>query len=140
MWNQLKTEKAASQRQISEHEKRVGKSRSTDDAEEMSKQGENDACEEIPTESRSYKKEIAKKDAEIQAKLFSSFKEITEKVKRMETKDDTQPRENAWRGPKCATLYNKCSSVPLFQDWLRLGVWRCSSVCAEFKITQPYFI
>lgn len=68
------------QRQVCELENRVDKYlHNLENVEEM--------CEQARTDIKT--KEIVKKDADVQPKLFSALSEMNEKVKRMEEKDAT---------------------------------------------------
>ena len=127
------------ERQISELEKRAGKYfNDLDAAEVMCKQAQDDvkrfqlkAAAEM---------DIAKKDAKIQAKLFSSLKEITEKVKRMETKDDTQPSDE--KMPDAARNALRYTTSARVCRYFKIGcalVFDAVAAYGLFKITRPYF-
>lgn len=106
------------QRQLQELEKRVDKY--IDDLDNVA-----DLCGQAKADIDRFQlkakveKEIVKKDAEMQAKLYSAVKELNEKVKKMKEKD-TKVHAQEDRVPEA--LRHKCSSVPLYQDWLGLGI------------------
>ena len=78
------------QRQLDELERRVQKCfDSFDDLEEMCRQTKEDVKRfEMKAQAE---REVARKDAEIQAKLFSELQEFKRNMKRMETKEDETP-------------------------------------------------
>ena len=128
------------QRQLSELERRVDKYLDDlDNVEEM--------CKDVQAKVKRFqlraeaKKEIVKKDAEIQAKLFSQMKGMQEKLKRMEVKDDheTPPEEKT---PDASTInalrYTTTARVCRF---IKIGctlVMDAVGAYALFKMTQPY--
>ena len=86
-------------------------------------------------------REIVRKEAQIQAKLFSELQEMKAKLKRMETKDETTPPEE--KGPDAATRnalrYTTGARVCRF---IKIGcIMALEAVAAYglFKITRPYF-
>ena len=128
------------QRQLSELERRVEKYfDDLDNFEEM--------CKDAQAKMKRFQlraeaeKEIVKKDAEIQAKLFSQMKEMQKKLKRMEVKDDheTPPEEKT---PDASTInalrYTTSARVCRF---IKIGctlVLDAVGAYALFKMTQPY--
>ena len=111
------------QRQLHELEKRVDKY--FDDLENVE-----EMCEQAKANIEKFQlraiggKELVKKDAEIQAKLYSAVKE--KKMKREENDRERYSsactgRQSARCGTECFKIYHKCSSVPLYQDGLRFG-------------------
>ena len=128
------------QRQLSELERRVDKYfDELDNVEEM--------CKDVQAKVKRFqlraeaKKEIVKKDAEIQAKLFSQMKGMQEKLKGMEVKDDheTPPEEKT---PDASTInalrYTTTAQVCRF---IMIGctlVMDAVGAYALFKMTQPY--
>ena len=89
------------------------------------------------------RKEIVKKDAEIQSKLFSKMKGMQEKLKLMEVKDDqeTPPEEKT---PDASTInvlrYSTTARVCRF---IKIGctlVLDAAGAYALFKMTQPYLL
>ena len=128
------------QRQLSELERRVGKY--FDDLDNFK-----EMCKVAQAKMKRFqlraeaKKEIVKKDAEIQAKLFSQMKEMQKKLERMEVKDDheTPPEEKA---PDASTInalrYTTSARVCRF---IKIGcalVLDAVGAYALFKMTQPY--
>lgn len=128
------------QRQLGELEKRVDKYfDDLDNVEEMCKEAQ--ANVKRFQQRAEAKKDIVKKDAEIQAKLFSQMKEMKEKLERMEVKDDreTPPEEKT---PDAATInalrYTTSARVCRF---IKIGcalVLDAVGAYALFKMTQPY--
>ena len=127
------------QRQLDELDRRVEKYfDSFDDLEEMCRQTKADVKRfEMKAQAE---REIARKDAEIQAKLFSELQEIKHKMKRMEIKEDETPPEE--KTPDAATRnalrYTTGARVCRF---IKIGcVMVLDAVAAYglFKITQPY--
>ena len=128
------------QRQLSELERRVEKYfDNLDNVEEMCKDAQAKVKRfQLRAEA---KKKIVKKDAEIQAKLFSQMKEVREKLKRMQVKDDhaTPPEEKT---PDASTInalrYTTTARVCRF---IKIGctlVMDAVGAYALFKMTQPY--
>ena len=85
-------------------------------------------------------RQIARKDAEIQAKLFSELQEIKQKMKRIEIKEDETPPEE--KTPDAATRnalrYTTGARVCRF---IKIGcviVLDAVAAYGLFKITQPY--
>ena len=130
------------ERQFQELEKRADKYfDDLDEVEEMCQQAKEDVKRfELKAEAE---KEIVKRDGLIQAKLYSSIKEMSEKLKRMEVKDQTRPAEekmptipeeakNALRYTVTGRLcrYVKIGCVLVFDAVAAYGL---------FKLTQPYF-
>jgi len=89
------------------------------------------------------KREILKKDAEIQAKLFSQMKGMQEKLKRIEVKDDQEtPLEE--KTPDASTInalrYTTTARVCRF---VKIGctlVLDAVGAYVLFKMTQPYLL
>ena len=126
-------------RQLGELERRVDKYfEDLDNVEEMCKEAQA-KVKRLQLRAQA-KKEIVKKDAEIQAKLFSQMKKMQEKLKRMEVKDDheTPPEEKT---PDVSTInalrYTTTSRVCRF---VKIGctlLLDAVGAYALFKITQP---
>ena len=128
------------QRQLGELERRVDKYfDDLNNVEEMCKDAQAKVKRfQLRAEAR---KEIVKKDAEIQAKLFSRMKGMQEKLKRMEVKDDheTPPEEKT---PDASTInalrYTTTARVCRF---IKIGctlVLDAVGAYALFKMTHPY--
>ena len=128
------------QRQLGELERRVEKYfHDLDNAEEMCKDAQAKVKRfQLRAEA---KKKIVKKDAEIQAKLFSQMKGMQEKLKRMEVKDDheTPPEEKT---PDASTInalqYTTTARVCRF---IKIGCTLAMDAVgayALFKMTQPF--
>ena len=128
------------QRQLGELERRVEKYfHDLDNVEEMCKDAQANVKRfQLRAEA---KKKIVKKDAEIQAKLFSQMKGMQEKLKRMEVKDDyeTPPEEKT---PDASTInalqYTTTARVCRF---IKIGCTLAMDAVgayALFKMTQPY--
>ena len=128
------------QRQLSELERRVEKY--FDDLDNVG-----EMCKDVEAKVKRFQlraeaeKEIVKKDAEIQAKLFSQMKAMQEKLKRMEVKNDheTPPEEKT---PDASTInalrYTTSARVCRF---IKIGcalVLDTVGAYALFKMTQPY--
>ena len=127
------------QRQLNELERRVETCFDSFDLfEEMCRQTKADVKRfELKAQAE---REIARKDAEIQAKLFSELQEIKHKMKKMEIKEDETPPEE--KKPDAATRnalrYTTGARVCRF---IKIGcVMVLDAVAAYglFKITQPY--
>ena len=127
-------------RQLGELERRVEKYlHDLDNAEEMCKDAQAKVKRfQLRAEA---KKKIVKKDAEIQAKLFSQMKGMQEKLKRMEVKDDheTPPEEKT---PDASTInalqYTTTARVCRF---IKIGCTLAMDAVgayALFKMTQPF--
>ena len=128
------------QRQLGELERRVDKYfNDLDNVEEMCKnaQAKVKRCQ-LRAEA---KKEIAKKDAEIQSKLFPKMKGMQEQLKLMEVKHDheTPPEQKT---PDASTInalwYTTTARVCRF---IKIGctlVLDAVGAYALFKMTQPY--
>lgn len=127
-------------RQLGELERRVDKYfEDLDNVEEMCKEAQ-EKVKRLQLTAQA-KREIVKKDAEIQAKLFSQMKEMQEKLKRMEVKDDheTPPEEKT---PDASTInalrYTTTSRVCRF---VKIGctlLLDAVGAYSLFKLTQPY--
>jgi len=127
-------------RQLGELERRVDKYfEDLDNVEEMCKEAQ-EKVKRLQLTAQA-KREIVKKDAEIQAKLFSQMKEMQEKLKRMEVKDDheTPPEEKT---PDASTInalrYTTTSRVCRF---VKIGCTLLLDAVGAyllFKMTQPY--
>ena len=128
------------QRQLYELEKRVDKYfDNLDNVEEM--------CEQAKADMEWFKlkaeaeKDIVKKDAEIQAKLYSAVKEMNEKVKRMEEKDTTAHAQED-KIPDAAQNSLRYTTSARVCRYLKIGcALVLDSVAAYtlFKITKPFF-
>lgn len=128
------------QRQLHELEKRVDKYfDDLDIVEEM--------CEQAQTDIEWFKlkaeaeKEIAKKEAEIQAKLCSAVKEMDEKVKRIK-EQDTTPHAQEDRMPEVAQNALRYTTSARVCRCIKIGcalVFDSVADYALFKITKPFF-
>ena len=127
------------QRQLSELERRVDKYfDDLDNAGEMCKDAQAKVKRfQLRAEA---KKEIVKKDAEIQSKLFSKMKGTQEKLKLMEVKDDqeTPPEEKT---PDVSTINAlRYTTIARVRRFIKIGctlVLDAVGAYALFKMTQP---
>ena len=128
------------QRQLRELERRVDKCfQSLDDLEEMCEQAKADIKRfELKAKQE---KEIVKREAEVQAKLYSAFREMNEKVKKLSKEKEVTPLEN--RMPDAvqnALRYTKSARVCRF---IKIGcalVFDTVAAYALFKLTNPFFL
>ena len=67
-------------------------------------------------------KEIVKLEAERQDRLLSALTEMNKKIKKAKEPDVIPPEDKMPDAAQSLTIYNKLSSVSLYQDWLRLAV------------------
>ena len=85
-------------------------------------------------------KDIAKREAEIQDKLYSSTKEMSEKLKRMDIKEETQPAEE--KMPAAAKNALRLTVTGRVCHYVKIVCTLVSDAVAAyglFKLTQSYF-
>ena len=128
------------QRQLHELEKRVDKY--FDDLENVE-----EMCEQAKANIEKFQlrakvgKELIKKDAEIQAKLYSAVKELNEKVKKMKENDTTVHAQED-RVPEAARNASRYTTSARVCRYIKLGcalVFDSVAAYALFKITKPFF-
>ena len=127
------------QRQITELDRRVDKYfDGLDNIDEICRQARADV--KWFEQKAQAEREIARKDAQIQAKLFSELQEMKAKLKKMETKDETPQEEE---GPDAATRnalrYTTGARVCRFIKIGCIMVLDAVAAYGLFKITRPYF-
>ena len=126
------------QRQLHELEKRVDKYfDDLDDAKEMCEQAKAN-IERFQLKAK-VEKELVKKDAEIQAKLYSAVKELNEKVKKM--KEDTVHAQEE-RVPEAARNALRYTTSARVYRYIKIGcalVFDSVAAYALFTITKPFF-
>ena len=128
------------QRQLHELEKRVDKYfDDLDDAKEMCEQAKAN-IERFQLKAK-VEKELVRKDAEIQAKLYSAVKELNEKVKKMKENDTTvHAQEN--RLPEAARNASRYTTSARVCRYIKIGcalVFDSVAAYALFTITKPFF-
>ena len=127
------------QRQFQELEKRVDKYfDDLDNVQEMCEQAQVDV-ERFQLKAN-VEKEIAKKDAELQVKLFSAVKEMSEKVNGMKEQDTTSPEDKMPDAAQNALRYTTSARVCRF---IKIGcalVFDTVAAYALFKITKPFVL
>ena len=128
------------QRQLHELEKRVDKYfDDLDDAKEM--------CEQAKANIEGFQlkakveKELVRKDAEMQAKLYAAVKALNEKVKKMKENDTTvQVQED--RVPEAAPNASRYTTSARVCRYIKIGcvlVFDSVAAYALFTITKPFF-
>ena len=126
------------QRQLHELEKRVDKYLDDlDDVKEMCEQAKAN-IERFQLKAK-VEKELVKKDAEIQAKLYSAVKELNEKVKKM--KEDTVHAQEE-RVPEAARNALRYTTSARVCRYIKIGcalVFDSVAAYALFTITKPFF-
>ena len=128
------------QRQLHELEKRVDKY--FDDLENVE-----EMCEQAKANIERFQlrakvgKELVKKDAEIQAKLYSAVKELNEKAKKMK-ENDTAVHAQEDREPEAARNASRYTTRARVCRYIKMGcalVLDSVAAYALFKITKPFF-
>ena len=128
------------QRQLHELEKRVDKYfDDLDDAKEMCEQAKAN-IERFQLKAK-VEKELVKKDAEIQAKLYSAVKELNEKVKKMKENDTTVHAQED-RMPESTQNALRYTTSARVCRYIKIGcalVFDSVAAYALFTITKPFF-
>lgn len=143
MWS-LSGEKESSvdrlQRQLHELEKRVNKYfDDLENFEEMREQAEAN-IKGFQLKAK-VEKELVKKDAAVQAKLYSAVKELNEKVKKMKENDTTVHAQED-RVPEAARNASKYTTSARVCRYIKIGcalIFDSLVAYALFKITKPFF-
>ena len=130
------------QRQLYELKKRVDKYfDDLDNVEEMCEQAKAD-IERFKLKAEA-EKDIAKKDAEIQAKLYSAIKEMNEKIERSKEQDKYKtPHAQEDKIPDAAQNTLRYTTSARVCRYIKTGcAFVVDSVAAYalFKITKPFF-
>ena len=128
------------QRQLWELEERVNKYFDhLDNVEEMCEQAKAD-IERFQLKAK-MEKEIVKKDAEIQAKLFSAVREMNERVKGMK-EQDTTPHAQEDKMPDAVQNALRYTTSARVCRYIKIGcalVFDIVAAYALFKVTKPFF-
>ncbi len=128
------------QRQLRELETRVDKYfDDLDNVEEMCEQAKADV-ETFQLKAK-VEKEILKKDAEIQIKLFSVVREMNDKLKRMK-EQDTTPHAQEDKMPDAAQNALRYTTSYRVCRYIKIGcglVLETVAAYALFKVTKPFF-
>ena len=86
-------------------------------------------------------KEIAKRDGEIKSQLYSSVKEMSDKLKRMEVKEEAHSAEE--KMPEAAKNALRFTVTGRLCRYVKIGcalVFDAVAAYGLFKLTQPYFV
>ena len=128
------------QRQLHELEKRVDKCfDDLDDAKEICEQAKAN-IERFQLKAK-VEKELVRKDAEIQAKLYSAVKELNEKVKKMKENDTTVHAQEG-RVPESTQNALRYTTSARVCRYIKIGcalVFDSVAAYALFTITKPFF-
>lgn len=112
-----------------------------DEVEEMCKRAKEDVRRfHLKAEAE---KQIVKRDGELQAKLYSSIKEMNDKLKRMEVKEETRPAEEKVPStmPEQARNALRYTVTGRLCRYVKIGcvlVFDAVAAYGLFELTQPY--